>query len=109
MSNTYKSVNIPKEFEIIGGGGGEGGTSTPPYTLNFNSTDSWTLDNDMYFISVPAAIHNKGANVLVQVYESAVGGFEQVDIYILKTTGGSVSIRVPINNRFSGKLIIAGE
>jgi len=108
MSNTYKSVNIPKEFDIgSGGGGGSGGSSNPPYTVSFNNTTSWTLSGDTYFISVPSGTHNRGSNVIVQVFETN-GDFELVDVFTSLTVSGSVTIKVGLNSRFSGKLIIQG-
>jgi hypothetical protein len=107
MSNTYKSVNIPKEFESGSSGGGSG-SNNPPYTVSFNSTDSWTLNGDTYSISVPAGVHQRGSNIVVQVFETN-GDFELVDVFTSLTASGSVAIKVGLNSRFSGKLVIIGE
>jgi len=104
MSNTYKSVNIPQDFENNSGPGG----GNPPYSVSFNNTTSWSLGVDDYFITVPAGTHERGSNVLVQVFETN-GDFELVDIFTTLTASGSVTIRVGLNSRFSGKLIITGE
>lgn len=106
MSNTYKSLNIPTDFDS---GSGGGGTGLPPYTSSFNNTTSWTLDGDSYAITVPAGVHERGANVIVKAYEAVVDIFEEVDLYVSKTAAGTVTIKVGLNNRFSGKLIIIGE
>jgi hypothetical protein len=115
MSNTYKSVNIPKEFESgsggNGGGGGENGgeiiVNNPPYTMSFNDSDSWILNEDNYSINIPVGVHQRGSNILVQVFETNED-FELVDVFTSLTESGSVTIRVGLNSRFSGKLIIVG-
>jgi hypothetical protein len=102
MSNTYKSVNIPGN--LSGGGSGN-----PPYSLAFNDDSSWTLDGSDYRITVPSGVHQRGPNVIVKAYQSVGSDFEEVEVHVTKTSAGSVTIRVGLTSRFSGKLIIIGE
>jgi hypothetical protein len=100
MANHYKRINTAATS------GGSGGN--PPYDYTFLIA-TWILDGDGYYITLPESSHNRGNHLSVTVYEDVAGLFEEIDVFIEVTSGGNITIRVPVDNRFDGKMIIIGE
>lgn len=101
MANTYKRIGSSS-----GGGGGD----TPPYVLSFNATTSWgSATLGQYSIQVLESSHGKGADPIVQVYETILGIDQLVDVdSVLVNSSGDVTIQVTENldTRFAGKIVI---
>jgi hypothetical protein len=103
MASVYKIVGSAS------GGGGGGGGSVTKYSAPFNNTTDWgTASGGYYTLSVLEAIHEKGTNPTVHVYESSGGGYENVVVHILIDASGNVELKVSEvpNNRFIGKVVI---
>ena len=103
MSNTYQSINQ----DAVGGGGGGG---NPPYSSSF-LVASWNLNVDKYEITISEATHERGAAVLVQVYELDTGVYKEVGTDITVSAAGNITITIAASPdlRFDGKVVITGE
>lgn len=100
MANTYQSIDLNGN---VGGGG-----SNPPYTSSFLIAN-WSLNVSVYEISVPEATHERGANIIVQVFELTGGVYKEVDVDIEISATGDVKIIIDSDLRFDGKVNITGE
>lgn len=103
MAKTYKSI-------VINASGGSG-ASSPPYASSFTAAGSWSLNGSVYEISILESTHGQGANVIVQVYELVAGEYREIELDIIITSTGNVTIQVTASPdlRFDGKVIIKGD
>ena len=104
MASVYKIVG-----SASGGGGGGGGGSITKYSATFNNTTDWGSPSGGYYtLSILEAIHEKGPNPTVIVYEANGGSYENVMLYISIDTSGNVSLKVAQipDCRFTGKVLI---
>ncbi len=86
---------------------GGGGTDVPNYNSFFNSTSDWTANGSFYEITINAAIHLKGFNPVIQVFETVSSTYEKVELAVIVATNGDVKIQTVSNLRFNGKITIS--
>jgi hypothetical protein len=105
--NPFNPTGI--DFTGTGGGGGGGGPAER-YTSVFNATTSWGSPSDgNYSITITQAVHTRGTNPNVQIYELIAGNYELVNVQsIIVNVSGDVSIQVPSSPdlRFAGLLLV---
>jgi len=101
MAKIYKSINLDSSG---------GGSSTPPYGQSF-SIATWSSSGSVYEIDILEATHEQGANVIVQVFELVSGVYREVELDIIASPAGNVTIEVSLSPdlRFAGKIVIKGE
>lgn len=101
---------ITGKLDLVGDTTGPVTVQTPNYVQTFNNTTDWgTPSLGYYTIEIPAAIHVKGINPTVQVFELNSGEYENVTVAInVNSSSGRVSIGVlqSPDSRFQGKIII---
>lgn len=76
---------------------------TTKYVHTFNATSDWTLNVDVYELSLAEATHGKGVDPLFYVVDNAGDTVElgsNVDI------NGNITLSVASDLRFAGKLIV---
>jgi hypothetical protein len=81
---------------------------TDKYVDTFNATTDWTLNVDVYEITVLAATHGKGADAQIEVFEFTGGNYEKTNVSSIVNGSNDVIISVASSPdlRFMGKLII---
>jgi hypothetical protein len=104
MALTYSSVNIEQPPQQ------GGGANNPPFSATF-SIGSWISDSGEYVLSIAEATHQRGNDLIVQVYEINGSIFQLVDVAAEVTPTGDVNIKINQipENRFEGRITIAGE
>jgi hypothetical protein len=85
-------------------------SSTAPgakYTRSFVTTD-WTLNGSDYELLILAAVHSKGSNLQIQVYQQNGADYEEVIVGINVLSSGNVVLTVSStpDARFNGKVLI---
>jgi hypothetical protein len=103
MASVYKIVGS------TGGGGGGGGGSLVKYSATFNNNSDWGAASGGYYtLTVLEAIHEKGPNPTIEVYEASGGSYENVQLYISYDASGNVSLKVveTPDCRVTGKVVI---
>lgn len=85
-------------------------SSTSPgakYTRSFNMGD-WTLNGADYELTVLSAVHTKGTNLQIQVYQQNGADYEEVIVGINVLSNGNVVLTVSStpDARFNGKVLI---
>ena len=78
-------------------------SKTDKYVHSFNATTDWSLNVDVYELTVTAITHEKGENPLFYVVDSNGDVIELSDNV---DSNGDIKITVADDLRFAGKLII---
>lgn len=96
------------QLDLVGSGSGSGPVDA--FSATFDSSLSWVGPvSDYYTITYTAAVHGKGINPAVQIFEEEGLNFNLVDVDRVQINAvGDVEIRVPATPdlRFVGKIII---
>jgi hypothetical protein len=101
MALIYKRANVA---------GTGGGSATPPFDSPFVVGD-WNLNGANYELTVTEATHGKGTKLSVQVFEKVGVDYREIEVDILVTSTGNVTISISsaTDLRFEGRIIIVGE
>jgi hypothetical protein len=107
---TTKFNPFTGNFDFVETTGGASGTpAVPNFILNFDATSNWGLASLGYYtITVLEAIHGKGINPTVEVFEKIGLEYRKVITTEIVTSTGDVliqSLQSP-DTRFEGRIII---
>lgn len=88
-----------------------GAVSSGPYSASFGS-DGWETEAGGYYLEFPAALHGRGTNLFVDIWEMEgtnlvqTSGYPSTGYRVVCDNSGNVSIHTASNGRFAGKIMI---